>query len=305
MIKYNFKKCDGNQLGTALPECFAQLGYPIGFIRVPRNLSLDSENDALDLAYMTEQIQKQDFIPFVNSVNYTENTPEPTSQEFDSGAKLVVRNGKPEFVYDYINGKLWDGVAHSYNANNRGAVILAFDNGTLLMAESNGMLSGFDLQMQNAASFKNRTGSEVAKTQITIQIQDEFGYNNNFAILTRDQLGFDVSNDLPQVMDVNLIPEDTAAGESLNVAAVATLNSGSNILGLTDANFRLVVNGAAGVISSVSFNDVTEKYVIGPTTPFAIGDVVYVELYDTAASISVANLDNQLYKGKSKEITIS
>lgn len=272
---------------------------------MPRKINLDSSSDTLDLAYFTEQVQMQNYIPFNGSVNYTQNTPEPTVQEFDSGAKLVVRNGKPELVFDYIKGKIWDGIAHSYNTNNKDAVFLTFDNGAILVANNNGILNGFNLQMQNAASFMFKTGSEVARTQITIQLKDENTFNNDFAIITADQLGFDIEDELPEVMEVNLVADAPAAGANLEVAATARVNQGSNILGLGATEFRLIVDGSAATISTVTYNDVSNKYVIEPSSAFTAGQEVYAELYDTANSRAVANLDGQLYKGTSNTVTVT
>lgn len=306
MINPNYKNCDKSQMGTGLVDCLAELGYPTGLIRTAKNWRADVSTDTMDKDYFVEQIQKGNFVPFLGARAYTQNTPETTFSESDNGIKLPVRNGKPEFQYEYVKTVHYNKIAYSHNSYRGGNVILTFDNGAIFLAETTDktQLKGFDLAMQNTASFMFKTGSEPGKTMLTIQLENEDEYNLQGVVLSREQLGFNINTDIFGVIETNITLDEVSAGNTINASVNALANGAVNIEGLAANNLRVIIEGTAEAPASISYNDVDGKYEITTTTAMTAGDEVYVELYDTDNDVNVAIANELLYKGKSSTATV-
>lgn len=307
MIQPNFKNCIEGTRGTGLPECLATLGYPMGFIRTNKNWNIEIETGMIDKDFIVDQIQAGNFVPFLGAKVVTQNTPETTFKEYDNGEKIAIRNGKPEFSFEYSKTVHFNKIAYSHNGYKNGKVILTFSNGAIFLPESSDGLSlqGFDLAMQNTGTFKFKEGSEPGKTIITIQLGAEDQFNAKGVILSKEELGFDINNDIFGIIDTNIKLSPIAAGSSLVADIKASMNSAFNIKGLVADNFRVVINGSPEVAASATYNDIAGNYTIGTTSAMINADEVFVQAYDSVNDYDVAISEGLLFKGKSNTVVVA
>lgn len=301
MATLNAQNCEQNLLGSGLPNCLADLGYPKGFIYTKPSWS-EPIATTIDKAYILENIQKGNFYPFVDSFSMEQNTPDATTEESANGQKTVVRNGLPEFTFQFIKTWQFQKIAYSYNGFGNFGVIFVFDNDVLLVASNGTSISGFKAGMTNTNTFMFNTGSEQGKTPMSFQLLDNKQFNSEGEILNPE---FDVTNEIPGVIDCLLTGGAAAVGGDVTISVKAKANPVLNIEGLGVDQFSLVIDGVREPATAVSYNDATGVYTLTPTSTTTGGQSVVVELYDTLIPASVANLNNQLYDGISDAITVA
>lgn len=299
-ILVDAQNCAKTRKNVGMPSCLADLKDYIGFIAVPKGWNLDVTED-FNLAYVTEQIQKGLFIPFLRSLEFTDNTEDATLKTYNSGLSAVIRNGYPTYSFEFSKQYAFHKAAYTYNSNGVYDLLFIDSAGSIFLATNvaGDKVTGFSGGMLNTQTFKpNDGGSEVEKTLISMQLTNQLQYNSLGAILTPELLGFDAQSEINAIIDLNLVAVAPEAGEPLVVDVVATANPAFWIEGLIADNFRLFVNGAVTAITSVTFT-ADNKYSFVPTTPFASTNEIYVEMYDSVNSVATANADGLLYKGKS------
>jgi len=306
MIDLNAKSCLDDKKGTGLAACIVELGFPRGFIRTNRSWSEVISSGTLDKEYFVKEVQKMNFVPFIGAADFASNTAEATTQESANGLLRTIRNGKPMMDFTYWKGYPFHKIASSYNSYANGDVILVFENAILVVESLAGdTISGFKLGMQNASTFSFNDGTNGEQVTVGIQLQDENEFNLRGQIITNETLGFNVGEDLPSIIDSVITLETPSVGTALNASIVAETNSAFNIKGLLASNFRIIIEGAAEAPASVTYSDVTNKYVFVTTTTLSSTDTVQIELYDSDESLNVAVVEDQLYNGISAVGTVS
>jgi len=298
-MSVNTADCAKDRLGTGLPDCLADLGFPRGFILTKRTWSVANDT-TIDKAYVLDNIQNGNFIPFIGSTGFEQNTPELTTQEFQDGILVPVRNGKPQYTFNYVNTVQFQKIVSSYNSYKQFNVILVFDNDVMFLADDGTNLSGFNLGMLNSNTYMFNDGSNVGQSMVQMQILD----NKQFAEGGVVDPGFDLTS-VNGIIDCLITDGSAIAGGDVTVKITAKANPSFNILGLGVDQFRLVVNGTAEVATAVTYNDVAGTYAITPTSTTVGADEVVVELYDDTNNDSVAKLGDQLYDGISDTIVVA
>lgn len=299
-VLINQKDCLDNRQNLGLPDCILEAGKPTGFIITPKRWSINLETDTLDLDYLNSQIQQGNFIPVLDAVDFTNNTPEPTTEETDDGIMSVVRNGKPYFSFKYWKGGWkYASALYSYNSLQAFDVLLVHKNGVISGATDGTVLSGFDLGMLNTNTYMFVTGSTQGSVTVSMQLIDENQFMMNVAMLDRSVLGFDPNRDLQPITDIKLTGTANATDNKIYVSAKFAMNEAVNLGGIESANLRLTVNGVQDVIVSTVYNSVTGLYEITPTATLLANDAVVVQLYDATATPEVATavIFDKYYKG--------
>ena len=137
MVNINQRNCLTSRKNLGLPDCVVEVGIPRGFIVVPKGWGIDLSTDSFDKAYVDEQIQLGNFIPVLGAVEFTNNTPEPTTEEYQGGIMSVVRNGLPQLAFKFIKGGWkYASALYSYNSQQAYDVLLAFGNGAIAGART-------------------------------------------------------------------------------------------------------------------------------------------------------------------------
>ena len=293
----NAINCNATRFGTGLPDCLADVKYSIGFFAVKKTWSV-ANTTTIDKAFIVDNIQNGNFVPFLQAFSFEPTTPEATTEESPNGVMSVVRNGLPTFNYLYERTIQFQKIAASYNSYSQYDIIMAFDNNRLFLADDGTNFKGFNGGMLNTNTFQFNDGSTAGKTPISLQLIDNAQFNNGSVVA----LDFNINSDIEGVFDVLLTDGVSATGGDVTVKAVFKANPAVFVSGLGVDQFSLVIDGSREAVTAVSYNDATGVYTLTPTSTTTGGQSVVVELYDTVNALSIAKLDDQLYDGISDAI---
>jgi len=301
-MSFDTKNCNLNQLGTGLPDCIEQLGYPKGFIKLDKGFST-AVDTTIDKAFFEEQIQSGVFVPFVGADNNEIPLPEDTIQELANGRSVVARKGKRTMTFGYIVGDYYlNKIFSSYNTNDFGQIALVFENGTVLMclSQDETEIKGFTTGMFSS-NYKPFDGSEVSEVTAQLQLTQPDEFNNRGVIFSADSLGFD-PNTLNGVIDAKIDVLTAPAGTEITASVVALFNRAINIEGLTVDDFKLTINGVEDDIATVAYAD--GVYTITSTTSLVAADKVVLSLFDQTGEFNIILSGDEFYKGVSAEFEV-
>jgi len=259
----NYYDCDSARLGTGVPSCDIPTGVPTGFFLVPKSWRLDTETETFDQAYITEQIKAGLMIPFLGAINFTDNSEESVIYTTQLGVKLLARDGKPEFMFDFSKGYCFHSAAFSYNSFGSYDVILTYDNGVIFMAKSTATtMKGHTAGLVNTGNFVHRDGAESEKSLITIQLLNALEYNTQGALLDPASNGFDVDA-VNGIIDVAI--EFSGSGTDYVATIKAACNSAIDIIATDAADLRwtgLDAGDSAVTVQTVVYDSLTGTFAI-------------------------------------------
>lgn len=304
----NALNCIKALIGTGLVPCEIRLGRITSVLRVSPTWSFNPASETFNLAYVISKIQDGTFTPFLNTLEFLNNTPDPTTKEYQSGAMAVIRNGKPQYSFEFDNGIGWHKAAYSYNGFRQSSVIVidASGNVALLSNVAGTVLTALATNMFNVRTYTPQVGDETAKTLLEFQIANEEAFNRRLTVISAEQIGADLNEEIMGIVSVNIAGTATAA-DPIEVTVTAVNNTIFGIEGLTAANFRVrnAATNAVVPLTSVTAGATPGAYSLTPTTPTVAAQTLIVETYDDDADVAVALVaPNQLYKGVSATITV-
>lgn len=304
-VLINQKDCLVSRKNLGIPDCIVEVGIPRGFIIVPKGWSINLESATFDKAYVDDQIQQGNFVPVMGAVEFTNNTPEPTTEEAQGGILTVVRNGLPQFAFKFWKGGWrFASALYSYNSQQAFDLLLAFENGAIAGATNGTVFSGFDMGMLNSGTYMFTDGNTQSSVTVSMQLVNQDQYNRDVAILTPDVLDFNVTSDLFPITDIVMTGTAAAAGDVI-VSASFDMNQAVVLGGIASSNLRLTINGVVDVITGVTYDSVTKTYSVTPTTALVASDSVVVQLYDSVNAVDVAKIGTKYYKGATPAITVT
>jgi hypothetical protein len=300
MILFNRKDCDTTRKNLGLPDCILEEGRLTGFMLTPKGWALDLTAD-FDKAYVNEQIQLGNFIPFTGAVEATNGTPEATTEEYQGGIMSVVRNGLPMFTFKYLKGR-WKfaNALQTYNSFQAYDVLLVFSSGAIAGATNGTQLTGFDLGMLNTNTYMFTDGATSASVSVSMQIINEAQFNRDVALLDNSVLDFNVNVDISPITDIVMTGVDAnVSANTISFSANFDMNQSVPLGGISIANLRCTINGVADTITALSltYDSLTNVYTFTPTATLATDDVVIVQLYDAVNVIDVTKIGTRYYKG--------
>lgn len=285
--------------GTGLPECIQELSDPVGFFKTSVNWKFDALTETFNLAYIQLQIQNGNFVPFLKSFNFTDNSAETVFQESQTGNKSRVRGGKPEVMFEFQKGICWHSSAYSHITSNCG-IIYIWDNAVFGFRESStaGELKSHRANYLDVGTFKNNDGANNLTTPLSIQFRNVDEYNANMATVKAD--GFDL-DDIKGVMDVAIgIPTPpTPTATTIDVTVTSTCNTTLSIGVLSPTDFAIT----GKTINKAVYNPSTETYTITIAETFVLGDEYNVSLMNGLYNVVI--VEDQPYKGKSATLIVA
>lgn len=306
MILFNQKDCLTTRKNLGLPDCIIQEGRLTGKILVPKGWSLNLTSGTFDLAYVNEQIQLGNFIPILGAVEVTQNTPEPTTEEYQGGVMSVVRNGLPQFAFKFLRGGWkFSNALHTYNSFQAYDVLLVFSSGAIAGATNGTTLSGFDLGMLNTGTYMFTDGSVSSSVTTSIQIINEAQFNRDVALLDASVLNFNVNTDINPITDIVMTGRADVSEGKVYFKATFDMNQATNLLSIAIPNLRYTIDGVADTITALSlvYNSTTKEYEFVPTTTLTTSQSVVVQLYDGTENVACTKIGNRFYRGTTASIT--
>lgn len=294
--------CVSSRFGTGMEVCQAIEGLPNGFILTPKGWTLSKTSGTFDKAYVQEQIQLGNFIPFTNAFDVVSETPEPTTEESQSGIMSTVRQGKPMFTATFKKGLAFQKASFTYNTFEQYDVLICYESGMIKAVETvdGTAIKGLNVGMVNTNGYQENNGTNAASTIIKFQATDPLEYNQNVILLSN--LDFNPNTELNGITDVVLTGTADASDNRVYIKAVWKHNESYNLSIFATANFGLTIDGVEDTISAVVWDSTNNRYSITPTTALTAGESVVVRLRDT--TIPTAKVGNKFYKGVSPAITV-
>lgn len=298
----NAINCNKETLDLGIVECQQYLKELKTPILIRKGWSMDrTAFEAMTIEDFVALVQNGDWQPVKGSKQFTDNTPDPTTEEYSGGVMSVVRNGKPQYQFDYDKGIAFHKALYSKNsfgAYNMGLVDAA---GTLVLVLSadGTRVTGLSASMVNTRTFKPASGDTSSITSFEFQLDNEDQFNRRMALYSTDQSGVDFNEELDAIVGVT-ITGTADAGDPILVQVNAVSNGNYGINGLTADNFRVTntVTNAVVPLTSVSAGATDGSYLLTPTTATTAGQILKVELYDADEAVAVALIEpNQLYRG--------
>lgn len=297
--------CTTNRLGTGMESCQVIEGLPSGLILTPKGWSLNKTSGTFDKAYVQEQIQAGLFVPMVNCFDAVAETPDPTTEESQSGLMSVVRQGKPTLTFTFKEWLAGHKARYSYNSNNQYDALLVFESGVIWCAETvdGTAIKGFSIGMLNTGGYQLNNGTNSASSVLKMQIVNPQEYNQYAFPLSG--LDFNPNTELNGITDVKLTGTADASDNKAYISATWLHNEQFNFTFFTASNFKLTVNGSNATIDTVTYNTTTKKYEIVPDVAFTASQVVVVQLYDSVDSVACVKVGDKFYRGTSPSITVT
>lgn len=309
----NGANCKKFVLGTGMVDCEIRPSQPISVIRVPNNWSFDLTNNGagFNLEYAIGQTASGIFAPFLNTIEFTNNTPETTTQDYQDGGTAVVRNGKPTYMMSFNNGLGFHKAAYQYNGYGTNSVLLIDSVGNVWgqINDAGTVLRGFPTNMFNTATYQPKAGDTNAATNISFQIKDEDAFNRNLVLISREDIGANLNNELLGVVSVNIEVRSADVSDGTVVIKVTGVNNPKfGIQALNSVGAWDLVNVTANTISAISnvAASTTEAgvYTLTPTTMPTVGQVIQIQTKQFGLGEAYrVSPSAQLYRGISPEKT--
>ena len=231
-------------------------------------------------------------------------TPDATTEESQSGIMSVVRQGKPTVTATFKKGLAFQKASFSYNTFEQYDVLMTYETGMIKAVETvdGTAIKALSVGMLNTNGYSENNGTNSASTIVKFQITDPFEYNQYAVLLTN--LDFNPNTELNGITDVVLTGTANASDNKVYLNAVWKHNESYNLSIFSSSNFRLTVNGVANTIVSATWNTLTNKYEITPTTPLVAAQSCVVQLYDATIPVATAQVVNKFYKGVTPAIVV-
>lgn len=297
--------CTTDRLGTGMESCQTIEGLPSGLILTPKGWSLSKTSGTFDKTYVQAQIQAGLFIPMVGCFDAVSETPDPTTEESQSGLMSVVRQGKPTFTFTFKNGLAGHKARYSYNSYNEYDALIVYESGVIKCAESvdGANIKGMTIGMLNTGGYSENNGTNSASSILKFQVTNPQEYNQYVTLLSG--LDFNPNTEINGITDVKLTGSADATNNDILLNAVWLHNEQFNFTFFTSNDFKVTIEGVEQPIDTVSYNSTTKQYTIAMDYNFGAGDEIVVELYDGNESLPCVKVGDKFYRGTSPMIIAS
>lgn len=302
MVLINQKDCNVTRKNLGVPDCILQNGRVVGFIAVDPAWQLDLSTDTFTSAEANALIQDGTFVPILGGVEVINNTPEPTTEEFQGGVTSVVRNGLPMFAMKNVKSWAYARALYSMNSFQEYSTLLVFEDGSISGAVNGNIFSGYTTGMLNTGTFNHTDGAVSGNSVTTWQIINADQYNLYTAVLDRSTLGFD-ANALFPITDITMVGRADVSEQKIYFKPTFAMNGASTLGGIVTGSLRFTINSVVDTITALSttYDPITKEYSFEPTTAFILADDLQVTLYDTVNSVAVAKIGQKYYEGTTGE----
>lgn len=293
----------GAVLGTGTVGCRPFFKKVSSIWLLPSGTVLDG-SQTLNLAYV-QTLQAQGNLIILKGIeNFTDNTPDNVTEEFESGIKKHVRKAKYEFLAQFSKGMYFNAALDYLNSDGSYDAILVDIEGNILGTQStSGSLKGFSLGMLQKSKLTWATDSTAQREGIMFQMTVPNEFDRDYVYVQNTQLDFN-----PETLDgVNEIvltlstPSDTDT--SITVVAKRKQDGGA-FTGATFSNFLVQTGGTTTNPTAGSDSATAGTYVLTGITALSTGDVVTVRLYDNSNNRNIINLSTVMYKSNVSSETV-
>lgn len=289
-------------LGTGTDGCKPFLKKVASIWLLPAGTVLDGA-ETLNLTYV-QLLQAQGKLIILKGIeNFTDNTPDDVTEEFESGVKKHVRKAKPEFAAQFSKGLYYNAALNSLNSNASYDCIFVDVDGNILGTQStSGSLKGFTVGMLQKQKLIWATDSTAEREGIMFQFTVPNELDDDYTYIDNKQLDFS-----PETLDgINEIVLDLSTPSDSDTEVTVTAKrkqDGGVFTGAAYTDFLVQTDGSTTNPTAGDDSTTAGTYVLTGITALSTGNVVTAQLYDNSNNRSVINLSSVLYKSNTDSET--
>jgi hypothetical protein len=288
--------CTESRLNIGMENCQVLEGLLTGFYRMPKGKTYDLSTVTINNSWIDEEIQKGIIEPFVGTFDAIAETPDPTTEESQSGIMSVVRQGKPTITATFKKGKAYQKASFSSNSQDNYDYLLVYESNVIEGVLNGTIFKGFDGGMFNTNGYNINNGTNSASTVIKIQLKDTYEFNVQSTFIAN--LDFNVNTGVNGIVDLKLTGRASIADNKIYVKPVWLHNEQLPIKGFATVNFKAYLGGVADALTgTATYDSATGEFALTPTTTVASSQNWVVETYNASLSVNVANVGGKFYKG--------
>lgn len=300
---YNLVLCGlGAVLGTGTRGCKQFLKKANSLWFVPDGFEFDG-TQTLNETYAQLLQAQGNLIVLKGAKTFTDNSSEDIIETLEDGTKQVATLGLYEFALTFINGLAFHAAVTSLNSFGSYNVLFVDRDGNILGTKADsGALKGFSLNMLQGMKLSFPTDAVGQKEGITFQLSNRGELDTNYVYIQQTNLGTFYPQNLDGINEV-VLAFSTAPGDTdTTIVTTAKLKQNQQAFtGAATADFLLTNDGSTLTKTTAETPDGTYTHTVAA---LATNEVVTVQLYDTANSRSVIELDNVLYKSNTLTATV-
>lgn len=289
--------CTTSRQNIGMENCQVIEGLLTGFYKVPKGTTYDLSAVTINKSWIDEEIQKGVLEPFTGCFDAIAETPDPTTEESQSGIMSVVRQGKPTITATFKKGKAFHKASFSSNSQDNYDYFLIYASNVIEGVLNGTILKGFDGGMFNTNGYSINNGTNSASTVIKIQLKDSYEFNVQSTFIT--DLDFNVNTGVNGIIDVKLTARADVSEGKIYVKPTWVHNEQLLLQGFATANFKAYLNGSLDALTGTATrNPVTGEFALTPTTALATTAQSWVVVL-SGNTYDVAVVGDKFYKGTS------
>jgi hypothetical protein len=277
--------------------CPFKFGLPNGVILVKKGYKIPASTD-VTAEFMTGLVQNGTIIPLLNAFSFEPVNEDDVLETSATGVNDLARKGLTSLMFTFKKGIEYERAMENLTGFGAFDVWVVDNDGNMLGVDEGGDFAGWTAGLVLAKSKTWNTGSESEGKAIEIQLTQP-GERAYVTWLAAKELGFFIPSNIDGVNAVRVTFEDAngavpPANSDTSVSVRVLASDGSTpVLGITDGQFRVRVDGGADLATASS--EVGDGYYT-ITAPVASGELT-VDLYDDTAGVDTINVADILFTG--------
>ena len=291
----NNLSCGANsQLGTGTKFCPQDIENPRVVVFAEKGTKF-APSDDLTLSAIQELQQKGKLIVLSGVVSFTDNTAENTTGTREStGIKYTTLLNPYDFTFTFDNGlHFHKALTKLEGSKNYDMFIFDVKNDMFGALDRQGNFRGLDCQYVGVGGYK--IGMENSQS-LMVQIS-RTQFDSDVAFVSNENLDFTAEQDLDGYNDIEIqLIAPTSGTTALGFKVYAKSNNKLIPLQGFGVSDLLCKIGSSTVIpTTLTVSSPEGNYAIDVPS-MALGQVVTLQLFDSAINASIINLDGSLYK---------
>ncbi|MEC4050596.1 hypothetical protein OX284_014245 [Flavobacterium sp. SUN046] len=298
MIQYSVLSCGSGKQGTYFPGCKVSPTDFVKFFLLSPLADINLATDTFDESDRSLLIKRGLLVPVNDILQVTPEDAKANIQTLANKRKLLVSKALYQWTAEFEATPCYQEALDNLSYQKWGLLMLD-SQGKLWFDNKNGKLKGFDVNafvVENEST--NDGGSKRALFSAWWQLSQDgtAGYNKRREFLVSDEY-IDVNG----IQDV-VIKDITLAHSSFKVSVLSGCDKSTPIVGLDDANFKVVKASDGTTVSTTVTDNGDGTYNIAGA---AAGDVT-VRLYDSVLNSNIADiLETQFFESNILAITLT
>jgi hypothetical protein len=298
--------CALKALGTGSKNCKFEIDLINGFYAIKRGTVIEDSDD-FNKAFLQGWVQQGIAIPFINAINFIDNSADDTIQTTQSGVELKANLGRYKFTLEYKKGEYFNKAMSSLDSFGEYDIMIVDQSDNFLLTESRtGKGKAFKAGMLSPEKRAFADGTVETTKSITFQLLDRAEQDDRLIGLDADQTGFSPS-EVDGVNDITLsfVAAPADSDTTIEIDVISTADSTTALEGLADANFRVLVDDVVTATTFVESLVVPGRY-LGTLAALATNGIVKVQLWDaviTPAADAIL-VGEDIYRSNVLEATV-